>query len=77
MRDLTELEAVAGALPPEDKRELAQFLLSRLRSEGIDTTDLHASSHGVLDIKPVSLGDVLRPFGSEDDLLGEMLEGRR
>ena len=77
MRDLTELEAVADALPPEDKRELAQFLLSRLRSEGIDTTDLQAPSHSVLDIKPVSLGGVLRPFSSEDDLLGEMLEGRR
>lgn len=33
-------------------------------------------SHGVLDIEPVSLGSVLRPLTSDDDLLGEMLENR-
>jgi len=33
-------------------------------------------SHGVLDIATVSLGSVLRPLTSDDDLLGEMLEGR-
>lgn len=33
--------------------------------------------HSVLDIPPVSVGAVLRPLTSEDDLLGEMLEGRR
>jgi hypothetical protein len=33
-------------------------------------------AHGILDIPPVSLGTVLRPFTAEDDLLGEMLEGR-
>jgi hypothetical protein len=32
--------------------------------------------HSVLDIPPVSVGAVLRPLTSEDDLLGEMLEGR-
>ncbi len=76
MNDLTELEAVADALPAEDKRELVRFLLSRLRPEGKDTADLHLPSHSVLDIKPVSLGGVLQPLGSDDDLLGEMLEGR-
>jgi hypothetical protein len=35
-----------------------------------------AKPHGILDIRPVSLGSVLRPFNSDDDLLGEMLEGR-
>ena len=30
----------------------------------------------VLDIATVSLGSVLRPLTSDDDLLGEMLEGR-
>ena len=34
-------------------------------------------SHSVLDIATVSLGSVLRPLTSEDDLLGEMLEGRQ
>jgi hypothetical protein len=32
--------------------------------------------HSILDIPPVSLGAVLRPLSSDDDLLGEMLEGR-
>lgn len=32
-------------------------------------------AHGILDIPPVSLGPVLRPFTADDDLLGEMLEG--
>lgn len=33
-------------------------------------------AHSILDIPPVSLGSVLRPFTADDDLLGEMLEGR-
>jgi hypothetical protein len=32
--------------------------------------------HSVLDIPPVSVGAVLRPMTSDDDLLGEMLEDR-
>ena len=32
--------------------------------------------HSVLEIATVSLGSVLRPLTSDDDLLGEMLEGR-
>jgi hypothetical protein len=32
--------------------------------------------HSVLDEATVSLGSVLRPLTSDDDLLGEMLEGR-
>jgi hypothetical protein len=35
-----------------------------------------APRHSVLDIPPVSLGPVLRPLTADDDLLGEMLEGR-
>jgi len=34
-------------------------------------------SRSVLDIPSVSVGEVLRPLSSEDDLLGEMLEGRQ
>ena len=33
--------------------------------------------HSVLDIPVVSLGSVLRPLAADDDLLGEMLDGRR
>ncbi len=51
--------------------------------EGQEVT-VHASgqvqedrkAHSILDIPPVSLGSVLRPFTADDDLLGEMLEGR-
>jgi hypothetical protein len=35
-----------------------------------------SNGHSVLDIPAVSVGGVLRPFNSDDDLLGEMLEGR-
>jgi hypothetical protein len=32
--------------------------------------------HSVLDIPPVSIGKMLRPFTRDDDLFDEMLEGR-
>jgi hypothetical protein len=32
--------------------------------------------HSVLDIPPVSVGAVLRPLTSDDDLLGEMLDSQ-
>ena len=37
---------------------------------------LDKRTHSVLDIRPVSLGQVLRPPGTDDDLLGEMLQDR-
>ncbi|MGD0899880.1 MAG: hypothetical protein ABR915_18765 [Thermoguttaceae bacterium] len=77
MHDLTELETAADALPPHEKRELLQFLVSRLREEGIDAPDMRLPSHSVLEIEPVSVGALLQPLGRDDDLLGEMLEGRR
>lgn len=77
MHDLTDLETAASALPTEEKRELLLFLLSRLREEGVDTTNLPLPSHSILEIEPVSVGTLLKPFGREDDLLGEMLEGRQ
>jgi hypothetical protein len=35
-----------------------------------------SNGHGLLDISPVSLGSVVRPVTTDDDLLAEMLEGR-
>jgi hypothetical protein len=35
-----------------------------------------SQSHSVLDIATASLGSVIGPLTSDDDLLGEMLEGR-
>ncbi len=34
-------------------------------------------SHSSLEIRTVSLGSVIGPLNSEDELLGEMLEGRK
>ena len=49
--------------------------------EGLEVTVLTqpqapAQTHGILDIPTVNLGAVLQPFTSNDDSLGEMLEGR-
>jgi hypothetical protein len=35
-----------------------------------------ARPHSVLDIPTVSVGAVLRPLTADDDLLGDMLDGR-
>ena len=37
---------------------------------------LTTEGHSVMDIEPISLGKVHRPRLADDDLLGEMLEGR-
>jgi hypothetical protein len=34
------------------------------------------AGHSILDIQPVNLGSVVGPGTADDDLLGEMLEGR-
>ena len=36
----------------------------------------NSKGHGILDVPPVSLGSVVRPFPADEDLLGEMLENR-
>ena len=36
-----------------------------------------SQQHSVLDIPPVSLGSILRQPTTDDDLLGEMLDGRK
>ncbi|HEV3146895.1 MAG TPA: hypothetical protein VGZ47_23610 [Gemmataceae bacterium] len=35
-----------------------------------------SKAHSILDIVPVSLGSIRYPITAEDDVLGEMLEGR-
>ncbi|MGA2620527.1 MAG: hypothetical protein ABSF26_23140 [Thermoguttaceae bacterium] len=77
MHDLTELETAADALPDHEKRELVQFLLSRLHGEEIDLNHARLPNHSLLDIEPVSVGALLQPLGRDDDLLGEMLEGQQ
>jgi hypothetical protein len=48
-----------------------------MREEGIDTADSRLPSHSVLDIEPLSVGTLLQAFGRDDDVLGEMIEGRQ
>ena len=57
-----------GVRLPEGQ-EVTVLAHAAARAEG-------SQSHSVLDIATVSLGSVLRPLASDDDLLGEMLEGR-
>lgn len=42
----------------------------------VTVESLARGGHSLLDIRPVSLGEVLKPLTSDNDLLGEMLEGR-
>ena len=50
--------------------------LKDLEKVRITVESLTAGCHSIMDIGPVSLGKVLRPLSADDDLLGEMLEGR-
>ena len=42
----------------------------------VTVESLARGSHSLMDIQPVNLGEVLKPLTTDDDLLGEMLEGR-
>jgi hypothetical protein len=72
MTTLAEIEAAAESLPQDQQKRLLEWLAERLRQQNLKI----AQPHSVLDIPPVSLGKVIRPLQSDDDLLGEMLEGR-
>jgi len=73
MSNLTEIERAADALPLEQQENLFAWLAERMRRRHLNS----ASPHSVLEIPPVSLGRVIRPLKPDDDLLGEMLEGRQ
>jgi len=66
---LTEIERAADALPLDQQGSLLEWLSERMRRR----RSKRVSSHSVLDIAPVSLGQVIRPLSADDDLLGEML----
>jgi hypothetical protein len=70
MTTLAEIEVAAAALRPAEQRKLFNWLAARLRQNE------PSSSHSVLDIAPVDLGELLKPLTRDDDLLDEMLEGR-
>jgi hypothetical protein len=79
MRTLAEIETAAEALGPQDQQELVRFLLARLDAQeayGRFAAKRPPQGHSILDIEPVRVGRVLQPLTADDDLLGEMLEGR-
>lgn len=69
---LADVEAAAAALPLDEQKQLLRSLESRI---GQDVAK-PPSKHSVLDIPTVSVGEILQPLTRDDDLLGEMLEGR-
>lgn len=72
---MSTLEEIEAAIPKLNAEELAmlQQRLARARQAIVEGL----LGHSVLDIPPVSVGEILRPFSSDDDLLDEMLEGRQ
>jgi hypothetical protein len=72
MSTLTEIERAADSLPLDEQESLLERLSERMRQRRLNNAVLHS----VLDIAPVSLGRVICRLSTEDDLLGEMLEGR-
>ena len=72
MSTLTEIEAAAAALPHDEQRRLLEWLAQRVGGVAPTAT----LRHSVLDIPPVSLGEIIDLGGADDDILGEMLEDR-
>ena len=76
---LTEVEAAAEALSPEEKLQLISFLAERLRApvkDRLDEAKKGTGSHSIRDIPTVSVGKFLKPIGSRDEWYDEMLEGK-
>lgn len=67
-----EVEAAAAALPIEEQKKLLWSLEARIRKNAAKPP----AKHSVLDIPTVRVGQILKPLTRDDDLLGEMLEGR-
>jgi hypothetical protein len=60
---------------PEAERRVLLDQIQRVSPTDVATAAA-TKPHRILDIPPVSVGAVLRPLTSDDDVLGEMLEGR-
>jgi hypothetical protein len=70
MSTLAEIEAAVPKLNARELAELERFVQAERKKAALP------AGHSVLDIPSVSVGHILRPLSSGDDLLGEMLEGR-
>ena len=76
MNTLDEIEDAVDKLPPTQQEELLLFLNARINGRAIRIPNAARAGRSVLEIAPVSVGEVLQPLSTEDDLLGEMLEAR-
>ena len=76
MTTLIEIEKAAAALPKEEQKILLTRLLKQVHGQN-EKKDEKDTRPSIRDIQPVSVGKILRPFSPDDDILGEMLEGRR
>jgi len=68
-----------GVIVPDDASDLTEGSRVRVALTPIHTAQIDPntrSKHSILDIQPVSLGSILCPLDIEEDLLGEMLDGR-
>jgi Cu2+-containing amine oxidase len=67
---LAEIEKALPQLSVEELAELEKFVRNakQARTAG--------AGHSVFDIKPSSLGQMLRPLGTREEWYDEMLEGR-
>lgn len=64
-----------GVVVLDDRVRLPEGQEVTVLAPGVQPTDAQRS-HSILDIPTISVGAVVRPLTSDDDLLGEMLEGR-
>ena len=69
---ITEYHFDNGLRLPEGQ-EVTVLALEEVLSAPVEKSP---AAHSILDIPPVSVGAVLRQLTSDDDVLGEMLEGR-
>jgi TATA-binding protein-associated factor Taf7 len=70
MSTLAEVEAAVPQLSAEELAELEQFIRKTRREKE------NAQRPSLRDIKPVSVGKILRPLGTRDEWYDEMPEGR-
>lgn len=71
MSTLIEVEAVVPQFSVKELAELEKFVQTTRRQKE------QATKPSLLDLPSFSAGRVLRPLSPDDDLLGEMLEGRK
>lgn len=71
MSTLIEVEAIVPQFTVEELTELERFVHATRRQKE------QATRQSLLDLPSYSVGEILRPLSSGDDLLGEMIEGRK